>query len=73
MKITISLALLNIYDSFIQINETTICIKLIFLAVFPGVVTTSCFKLTTFHIVTANMLKGLKLKDFCKHGNQQKC
>lgn len=56
-----------------QINGTAICIKLIFLAVFPSVVTTPCFKLTTFHIVTANMLKGLKLKDFCKHGNQQKC
>lgn len=39
----------------------------------PSVVTTSCFKLTTLHTVIANMLKGLKLKDLYKHGNQLKC
>lgn len=52
----------GLYDEFIQINETTINTKLTFLPVFPSVVTTSYFKLTTLQRAAANMLKHLKLK-----------
>lgn len=70
--VAMSSGLPNIYDEFIYTNVTTTRTKLMFLAVFLSVVTTSCFKLTTLHILTASMLKGFKLKDLCRRGNQQK-
>lgn len=72
-SLAVSSGLPNIYDKFMQINETTINTKLTFLPVFPNVVTTSCFELTTLQKATANMLKHLKLKYLFKHRNHQKC